>query len=91
MSLRDDVVRYVEPSYLGTLYDNLCTGEKFSTVTVHLGSIPNNESGRWFLLQFLGRFLRVGAAHTVARKKARIVAHWGAKMGIPIEFNDPVT
>jgi hypothetical protein len=86
--LRDDVVRYAEPSYLCSLYDHLRTAEEFSPVTVQLESIPDNENGRRFLLQFFGQFLGVGATHTVARKKARIMAHWGTKMGISVAVDD---
>ena len=78
-------------AHLRALYDHLRTGEEFSPVTVHLDSVPDNEQGRRFLLQFFGQFLGVGATHTVARKKARIMAHWGGKLGVSIVMDDHLT
>lgn len=89
--LRDDVVRCADPNYLLNLYGQLRTGEEFSPVTVHLTSIPDDENGRRFLLQFFGQFLGVETTHTVARKKARIMAQWGARLGIAIEFPESTT
>lgn len=89
--LRDDVVRLGNPSYLRELFDNLRAGEEFAPVTAQLTSIPADEHGRRFLLQFFGQFLGLDTTHTVTRKKARIMAHWAAKLGATIEFNDRVT
>ena len=86
--LRDDVVRSAKPSYLRSLYDNLRRAEEFSPVAVQLNFVPDNEDGRRFLLQFFGQFIGVGAMHTVPRKKARIMAHWGSKMGVSIALPD---
>ena len=80
--LRDEVVRNAVPSYLRELYADLRTGDEFAPVIVHLKSIPDNEDGRRFLLQFFGQFLGIGATHQVARKKARIMAHWAARLGV---------
>lgn len=89
--LRYDVVRFAQPAYLHDLYDRLRDGDEFAPVAVHLKSVPDDESGRRFLLQFFGQFLGVGATHFVARKKARIMAHWGEKLGASLEVDDPTS
>jgi len=80
----DNVVQFGEPSYLHELFETVHKSDEFAPVTVHLSSVPENEDSQRFLRQFFGQVLGVPPTHVVARKKARIMAHWGARFGIKI-------
>ncbi|HTQ39204.1 MAG TPA: hypothetical protein VMJ32_09245 [Pirellulales bacterium] len=83
--LDDNIVRDGECEYLDDLYRNVRKSTEFEPVNIELRSIPNNESGKRFLRQFFGQVLGVPPKHTVTRKKARIMVHWGNKLGAVIE------
>jgi hypothetical protein len=86
--LNDNVIRAAEPAYLDDLYRTVRKSAEFEPVTIHLRSIPDDEDGKRFLRQFFGQVLGVPATHIVARKKARIMLHWGSKLGAVVEIED---
>ena len=94
--LRDEIVSTGLDAYLLDLYYDLRHSHEFEVVTVHIRLVPHNEEGDRFLDQFLGiyrtnltaRWKAVPATKKVTRKKARIMAHWGAKMGVAVVVDD---
>ena len=87
--VNDDVVRTAKASYLYDLFETVRNSSEFQPIRVHLKSVPDDERGRRFLSQFFGQVLNVPTTHVVARKKARIMYHWGNKLGAVIEPEDP--
>lgn len=84
--LDDGVIACAAQDYLRNLYSRLRKSPEFAPCQVTLGPVPADESGATYLDQFLGlspeRFQDVlGTPLTVAAKKARIMKHWGAKIG----------
>lgn len=81
-----------EPAYLEDLFAKLRQSDEFQEVTLRLDSVPLGEDGMRFMDQFLG----LGAVETRAQqfpsvlrmfyKKARIMTHWGNKIGAEIVF-----
>ncbi len=85
--LDDEVMLHGEPAYLHRLFQIVRESDEFATVTVQLRGVPDDEDGRRLLRQFFGQVVGVAATHTMPRKKARIMAHWGAKFGARVAFD----
>ncbi len=86
--LDDNVVRHAESAYLNDLYRTVHKSEEFEPVKIRLKFVPDHEDGKRFLRQFFGQVLGVSETHTVTRKKARIMVHWGNKLGAIVESED---
>jgi hypothetical protein len=89
--VNDDVLRTANASYLQELFQTLRKSPEFQPVTVCVHSVPIDDGGMRFLHQFFGELPRLPATHVVARKKARIMQHWGSKLGAVIESEDEST
>lgn len=84
----DDVVKFGTSEYLTELYNNLLHSDEFTGTNVVVNSIPNSESGAEFVDQFLTSFDKLPTTVTVPFKKARIMIHWGAKIGVELQLAD---
>jgi len=85
--LCDDVIAGSDGAYLSGLYASLLQSEEFRETTVHIESIPDNDAGDRFREQFLGdKGPAPPADLAVALKKARIMAHWGDKIGARVSI-----
>ena len=84
----DDVITFGTSEYLIDLYNNLLHSEEFSDTDVIVASIPDSESGTEFIDQFFGSFDKSPTTVTVPYKKARIMTHWGSKIGADIQMAD---
>lgn len=80
--VKDEVVETASQEYLRQLYAQLLQSSEFELVSLRIESIPGTDLGQHFVEQFLGndnswrsQVLRV------ARKKARIMAHWAQEIG----------
>ena len=91
--LRDEVVSSATKEYLNELYSSVQSSSEFENVTVRISSIPDSDSGRQFIQQFLGDEQRIlfnkrgrnySCEEKLMRKKARIVRHWGTKIGAEV-------
>jgi hypothetical protein len=85
--VRDEVVSEGDPHYLDRLYASIRQSPEFTQVIIRLFHVPDSEDGRSFLQQFLGD--ETSAWHTplllkTLAKKARIMRHWGEKLGCTI-------
>ena len=81
----DEVASNAEPSYLAELYGSLIRADEFKKVTVRVVSIPAHPAGRAFVEQFIGRDVPTLPCYLLAmRKKARIMSHWGQKIGAQV-------
>jgi hypothetical protein len=83
--------------YLPQLRGQLLGSPEFSSVQVTVSAIPDNETGKRFVAQFLhgreGMLYRLrGVRYTFSgdmiRKKARIMAHWADKIGATVVIAD---
>ena len=78
----DDVVADATPKYLANLYESLLQSDEFAETLVRIEELPDDERGSAFIDQFLGTQQGpLPATLTVLRKKARIMYHWGSKIG----------
>jgi hypothetical protein len=91
--LNDEVVSSATKEYLNELYSQVQSSPEFDETTIRVTSIPDTESGGRFVDQFLGDEQRVlfnerGRQYSfegkVMRKKARIMEHWGRKIGAEV-------
>jgi hypothetical protein len=80
--LMDEVVSTAPADYLAGLYAELCESPEFKSVSVRIESMPADERGRDFLDRFTGAASpELPLELRVMGKKARIMTHWGAKIG----------
>jgi hypothetical protein len=92
--LRDAVVAADDRSYLSRLYSELLTGEEFEPTGIEIRSVPNDSRGRRFLNQFVGteetwiQLIGLPLRLRVMGKKARLMWHWGTKIGAEIRIED---
>ncbi len=78
----DEVVSEAPADYLAGLYADLCGSTAFRGVCVRIESMPADERGRDFLDRFTGAASpELPLELRVMAKKARIMVHWGAKIG----------
>ena len=88
--IRDEVVAEDDHSYLSELYAELSASWEFQPVVIEIHSAPSDDRGRRFMRQFLGvdeSFLervQLPLRERVLRKKARIMLHWGRKIGADV-------
>jgi hypothetical protein len=93
--VRDEVIAEDDRSYLSRLYAELSDSEEFRPVGIEIHAVPNDERGRRFMRQFVGTDLtflqRVALAlhETVMEKKARMMWHWGRKIGADVRMAGP--
>ena len=88
--ITDDVVKHGSSDYLIDLYNTLLRSDEFADTNVVVASIPKNQNGTEFVDQFFGSYDDTHKTVTVPYKKARIMAHWGAKIGAEIRLdNEP--
>ena len=85
----DDVARNAKPNYLDELFKNLRGSREFQPVRLQVHMVPDGERGANFLRQFFGREIKTPFFRRVARKKARIMQHWGEKVGAIVEWTAP--
>jgi len=85
--VNDDVVRLAKQSYLNKLFKDVRGSAEFAPVIIHLTSIPDDVDGQRFLRQFFGPGIGVPTTHTVARKKARVMREWAARLRVTIEID----
>jgi len=88
--IASEVIVGAEPAYLRDLFAKLRQSDEFQEVTLRLETLPSGEGSVRFLDQFLG----VEEAWANARrfpvdlrmlyKKARIMTHWGNKIGAEV-------
>ena len=82
------------PSYLRDLFAQLCRSDEFREVTLRLGSVPWGKDGMRFLDQFLGltemeaRAQQFPVDLRMFHKKARIMAHWGSRIGAELMVSE---
>ena len=94
--IRDEVVSEGLDEYLRNLYDDLRHSHEFEVVTFDISTLPNSADGDRFLDQFMGidanelahRMIATPLRTRLARKKARIMAHWAEKIGVAVAFYD---
>jgi hypothetical protein len=84
--LSDDVVSHAEASYLSGLYRNVLHADEFQSLSVRVLFIPDSPAGQAFTEQFVGSPVEhFPIEMVVMRKKARIMAHWAAKIGANVD------
>jgi len=84
--LSDHVVTNGKPEYLATLYRDMLRADEFQVFTVRVNSIPDGDTGRSFVDQFIGPSVRgLPCEFTAMRKKARIMTHWAKRIGAVVE------
>ena len=80
--LMDEVVNTAPADYLAGLYADLCESPEFRSVSLRIESIPADKRGRDFLVRFTGAASpELPLELRVMTKKARIMEHWGTKIG----------
>lgn len=90
--IRDEVVADNDKSYLSGLYLELSSSEEFQPVVIEVYSVPNDDQGRRYVRQFLGVYesllerARLPLHQTVMKKKARVMRHWGMKIGADVRM-----
>jgi hypothetical protein len=88
---RSEVILGQDENYLAELYRKVLASPEFRPVRVDVLEVPETESGQRFVDQFLGPPLpgqkrRVKRFSSIAPfKKARIMTHWGARIGAPVQ------
>jgi hypothetical protein len=82
----DDVLRNAKPEYLDGLFRDLRQSPEFQPVRLEVHMVPDGQRGANFLRQFFGCELKTPFSRRVARKKARIMQHWGEKIGALVEW-----
>ncbi len=92
--LRDAVVAANDRAYLLEVYSDLLNAEEFQPMGIEIRSVPNDHRGRRFLDQFVGseeiggQAIRFPVRLKVMRKKARLMGHWGKKIGADVRLED---
>jgi hypothetical protein len=89
--INGEVLKTTDKSYLNTLFKTLRASQEFQPVKIHVQTSPDDDRGAHFLQQFFGDMLPMPITQIVARKKARIMQHWGAKLGIDVEVQEEET
>ncbi len=90
--IASEVVTGAEPSYLKDLFARLRRSDEFRRVTLRLDSLPRSEDGTRYADQFLGlaeaeaEAQRFPVELRVFYKKARIMAHWGNRIGAQVRI-----
>ncbi|MCG8586200.1 MAG: hypothetical protein MI757_15950 [Pirellulales bacterium] len=81
--ITDHVATGATREYLDTLYKSLLTeSDEFQQTLVRVEEIPSTESGKKFIDQFIGDGALTFPLEVAAtQKKARIMKHWGDKIG----------
>jgi hypothetical protein len=86
--LDDEVWQNAKKSYLNDLFQTLRQSTEFQPVRVSIPSLPDGERVAPFLEQFFGEARTPPITQVVARKKSRIMRHWGSKLDISVECED---
>jgi hypothetical protein len=89
--IADEVVQNATKQYLYELFQSFCLSPEFQQVRIHVESVPQNDDGARFLHQFFGEGLSPPFTQVVARKKARIMQHWGTRLGAAVECEETAT
>lgn len=85
-----EVIVAAEPAYLRNLFAKLRQSDEFQGVTLRLESLPSGDVSLRFLDQFLGveevwaNAQRFPVDLRMFYKKARIMTHWGNKIGAEV-------
>ena len=80
--LTDEVVNGASQKYLHDLYQSLRRSDEFAKTSVRIENLPNSDPGEEFIDQFLAtQDCVLPTTITTLRKKARIMCHWGNKIG----------
>ena len=88
--LTDEVVTGASQKYLDSLYQSLRQSDEFAETSVRIENLPNSDSGEEFIDQFLAtKDYVLPATITTLRKKARIMLHWGNKIGGQVSIINP--
>ena len=82
----DTVINHGEQEYLTDLYGTLLRSKEFAETKIIVDSIPDDESGSGFVDQFFGSVGKTPNIATVHFKKARIMVHWGSKIGAVVKI-----
>jgi hypothetical protein len=80
----DEVVKTATAAYLSQLYSRLRRSPEFEPVAVRVHSVPDDDRGAWFLMQFFGDAVFLPKDSILSRKKARIMRQWATKVGAAI-------
>jgi len=90
---RSEVLRNQDAIYLHDLYQQIMASTEFEPARISVSEIPQTEAGEQFIEQFVARRL-VGQTKavssistTVPFKKARIMAHWAARLGARMQYD----
>lgn len=78
----DAVLSNGRPDYLNQLFVRLRASTEFKPTRIKVTDVPATEEGDRFLTQFFGKVLAAPITQVVAYKKARIMEHWAAKLGV---------
>jgi hypothetical protein len=90
--IRDEVVAGNDQPYLSDVYAKLSSSSEFQPVGIDIHSVPNDDQGRRYLQQFLGvhefflEWIGLPLHQTVMKKKARMMRHWGEKIGADVRM-----
>lgn len=88
--LASEVLEQGDPRYLATLFARIRDSVEFRPTLVRILEIPRNDEGERFADQFLGvedlALLTYSLELTAPFKKARIMAHWAARIGGRVEL-----
>lgn len=83
----DEVIENAKPEYLQKLFASLLKSDEFSPTWLNIVSLPDNEHGEGFIKQFLGAKPETYPIRiSVELKKARIMEHWGQKIGADVSM-----
>ena len=83
--IADPVISGAERQHLADLYNSLIRSDEFATLEISVTAIPSNELGRQFVRQFIGDDMPpLPHAMLIMLKKARIMTHWAAKIGVTL-------
>ena len=85
--IQDEVLSDADSRYLADLYTRLRQSPEFEQVRLVVRSLPPGEAAKKFTAQFLNKYLReqvLDGWMLMSRKKARIMQHWGNKIGATI-------
>ncbi|HTY86916.1 MAG TPA: hypothetical protein VMB80_05575 [Candidatus Acidoferrum sp.] len=85
--LRSEVVAQNDQSYLWPLFKRVLESREFKPATVSITEVPNTESGRQFVSQFLAGSQTMPVTLSVPFKKARIMEHWAARVGVQLRLD----
>ena len=83
--IQDEVVRGADSRYMADLYSRLLESPEFEQVRVVVRFLPPGEAARQYLAQFVSKNQGEEVfGGVMSRKKARIMQHWGIKIGATI-------